>query len=93
MSIERINKIVEALKLEYKKVKFYQTIPVFNLEFYDNLLFVSFYGYKSRAKISPIFLFEKRKNSEVYKYFEKQFEKEFWKAIKWYKLYKKEHEL
>lgn len=77
-NFERLRSKVEDLNSPHKKVKSYQAVPVFNLEFYDDLLFVSFYGYQSRSRNrSPIIVFEKRKNSRVYQYFSAQFE-QYW---------------
>jgi hypothetical protein len=75
---EKLRSMIASLHSPSKEAKSYQAVPVFNLEFYDDLLFVSFYGYRSRSKNrSPILVFEKRDNSSVYKYFAKQFE-EYW---------------
>lgn len=54
------------------EIKFYRTLPVFGLEFYGNILFVTFYGYRTRGLNSPIFVFERKENSTVFNYFEKQ---------------------
>lgn len=77
-NFEKLRRMVENLGSQQKQIKSYQAVPIFNLEFYDDLLFVSFYGYRSRSKNrSPIFVFEKRKNSKIYQYFSTQFE-QYW---------------
>ena len=76
-NFEILKSSVEALNDPRKQVRFYNTVPIFNLEFFDDLLFISFYGLKSRSRNrSPIFVFQKRK-SKVYDYFFKQFD-EYW---------------
>ena len=75
---EKLRGMVATLSSPDKEARSYQAVPVFNLEFYDDLLFVSFYGYRSRSKNrSPILVFRRRENSAVYQYFSKQFE-EYW---------------
>lgn len=70
----KLEESIQLLKKPEKELRFYQCIPIFNLEFFDEYLFVSFYGLKSRSKkYSPVILF-KKSNSEVYKYFLTQFE-------------------
>ena len=72
-----LKKSIKALNNPEKQIKFYKTVPIFNLEFFDDLLFVSFYGLKSRSKNrSPIIVFQKRR-SKIYDYFLNQFN-EYW---------------
>jgi hypothetical protein len=74
-SHNEIKKRLAEINSKDKGLRFYKSKPVFNFSFFDDFLYVSFYGKGSRAiKNSPILLFEKRSASEVIKYFETQFE-------------------
>jgi len=74
-NFQKVKKYIESLNSEKKELRFYEVKPVFKLEFFDEYLFVSFYGKNVRAaNYSPILVFKKHKSSDVYKYFVKQFE-------------------
>ena len=69
-----LEEMIRKLNNINKFVKYYKTLPMLNLEFFDQYLFISIYGLKSRAKNrSPIFVFE-QKSSPIYEYFETQFD-------------------
>jgi hypothetical protein len=57
-----------------KRLMWCKVLPVFHMEFIDELLFVSFYGTGSRGTDSPILMFKKQHSGSVYKYFCAQFE-------------------
>jgi len=59
---------------EKKYVGQYNAKTVYKLEFYDNRLFVHFYGRESRGVYSPVMLVEKRSGDSLWKYFEAQFD-------------------
>lgn len=76
----KLQQLISSLSQDKKELRFYKALPIFNLELFDDYLFVSFYGYRSRAKDrSPIFVFQKRQ-SEVFRYFMDQFE-QYWNDV------------
>lgn len=82
--VDEIQKLFENLKSDIsklnkigKELRYYDRMPIFQLEIYDDTMFIAFYGLNSRAKYSPILMFEKKSGSSVFKYFEDQF-RNYW---------------
>ena len=70
----KIKKLLAEMNSKNKGLRIYKSKPVFNFSFFDDSIYVSFYGKGSRPiKNSPIFLFQRHSASEVIKYFETQF--------------------
>ena len=82
-NFETLKAFVQDIKNEKKELRYYDRKPVFQIEIFDRTLFVAFYGLESRAKYSPIIMFEKKAGSPVFKYFANQFN-EYWQRGEMY---------
>jgi hypothetical protein len=76
-NFEALKAFVHDLKSEKKELRYYDRKPVFQIEIFDQTMFIAFYGLGSRAKDSPVIMFEERSGSLVFQYFAEQFNK-YW---------------
>lgn len=74
---ETLKAFAEDIKSKKKELRYYDRKPVFQIEIFDQTMFLAFYGLGSRAKYSPIIMFEERSDSPIFKYFVSQFNK-YW---------------
>lgn len=77
-NFETLKTFVHDLKSKKKELRYYDRKPVFQIEIFDRTMFIAFYGLGSRAKNSPIIMFEERSGSPVFEYFVSQFDK-YWR--------------
>jgi len=80
-NFETLKAFVQDLKSEKKELRYYDRKPVFQIEIFDQIMFIAFYGLRSRAKYSPVIMFEERSGSRVFEYFMGQFN-EYWQRGK-----------
>lgn len=75
--LETLKAFVRDIKSKKKELRYYDRKPVFQIEIFDQTMFLAFYGIGSRAKFSPIIMFEERSGSPIFNYFVSQFNK-YW---------------
>ena len=77
-NFEELKDLAESLESEEKEFRYTDRKLVFQIEMFDQTLFIGFYGLQSRAAYSPILMFEEKPSSPLYRYFIEQFDK-YWK--------------
>lgn len=77
-NFEKLKNFTHGLNCKEKELRYYDRKPVFQIEIFDQTVFIAFYGLRSRAKYSPVLMFEKKRGSPIFQYFMKQFDK-YWK--------------
>ena len=73
-NFEKLKDFTHGLNCKEKELRYYDRKPVFQIEIFDQTVFIAFYGLRSRAKYSPVLMFEKRRGSRVFQYFTRQFD-------------------
>ena len=73
-NFEKLKDFTHCLNCKKKELRYYDRKPVFQIEIFDQTVFVAFYGLRSRAKYSPVLMFEEKPGSPIFQYFMKQFD-------------------